>query len=158
MVSPNSIIPDTAQQVSGADEVSARPDAPVPFCKPPTYAFMPKCCQLCMNPKTTYQTHSGLSDHLTVYHRHWYSAHDDVFVPIPVVNLEAKCAQVHKGQMHRHCHRNPADAPLKPLELAPRTVVPWDAAAGRFVCQNRPGVQFESDPIQWGPTCPEPSL
>jgi len=39
-----------------------------------TYRFRPQRCRLYANPTTTYQTQSGLLDHATVHHGHWYSS------------------------------------------------------------------------------------
>jgi len=54
----------------------------VHYCKLATYKFEPQRWRLCANPTTAYQTRPGLSDHATVHHGHWYSSHDDTFVPI----------------------------------------------------------------------------
>ena len=39
----------------------------------PHAVYMPQACRLCCRP-TIYLTCSGLSDHATVHHGHWYSA------------------------------------------------------------------------------------
>ena len=99
----------TGTEDFGGHKPSARPATKTPSCKPPKHPFRPQACQLC-NQLTVYQTRSGLSDHATIHHSSWYSACEDIFVPIPEVNLVAKHQQVHEGQAHKcHC-TDPIDA------------------------------------------------
>ena len=61
--------------------------------KPATYRFIPQHCWFCENLLTVYRTRSGLLDHVTFHHGHWYSSRGDVFVPVPSADLQQKCAQ-----------------------------------------------------------------
>ena len=54
---------------------------------------------------------SGLSDHATVHHGHWYSARRDEYVPIPEAELAAKRRLIRQGQAHQKCRTDPADPP-----------------------------------------------
>ena len=42
---------------------------------------------------------------------HWFSAHDEAFVPILAAVLKRKHVQVHEGQAHRCHRRDPTDTP-----------------------------------------------
>jgi len=76
----------------------------------PRLVYTPQACRLCCRP-TIYLTRSGLSDHATVHHGHWYSAKQDEYVPIPEADLVAKRELIKKGQAHRKFRRDPADNP-----------------------------------------------
>jgi len=56
-----------------------------------------------------YITRSGLSDHATVHHAHWYSAKLDRYIPIPEEDLEAKRRLIRDNQAHRKFRVDPAD-------------------------------------------------
>jgi len=70
--------------------------------------YTPQACRLCTR-STIYLTRSGLSDHATVHHGHWYSAKYDRYVPIPEAELAAKRDLVKRGQSHRKFRKDPAD-------------------------------------------------
>ena len=72
--------------------------------------YTPQACRLCCRP-TVYLTRSGLSDHATVHHGHWYSAKRDEYVPIPEAELAAKRELIKRGQAHRKFRQDPADKP-----------------------------------------------
>ena len=75
--------------------------------------YVPQRCRLCDKP-TVYLTRSGLSDHATVHHAHWYSARRDEYVPISeAAELEAERQLIKKNQVHCKFRRDPADAPGK---------------------------------------------
>jgi len=76
----------------------------------PQPIYRPQACRLC-DRETVYLTRSGLSDHATIHHRHWYSAKQDRYVPIPEADLAAKRDLVKPGQTHRKFRQDPADVP-----------------------------------------------
>ena len=110
----------------GGGEFSARPSAGAsagrskPVLRP---IYQPQSCHLCKQ-STVYLTRSGLSDHTTIHHGHWYNAKHDQYVPIPEVDLEAKCWLNHQGQSHRKLRRDPADAES---QTAGQDRPPWTA-------------------------------
>jgi len=71
--------------------------------------YTPQSCHLCDKP-TIYITRSGLSDHATMHHAHWYSAKRDEYIPISEAELEAKRLLIKRNQAHRKFRRNPVDA------------------------------------------------
>ena len=75
--------------------------------------YMPQSCRLCDKP-TIYVTRSGLSDHATMHHAHWYSAKRDEYVAIPEANLEAKRSLIRRNQAHRKFRRDPVDSEGNP--------------------------------------------
>jgi len=76
----------------------------------PRPVYTPQACRLCCRP-TVYLTRSGLSDHATVHHGHWYSAKRDEYVPIPETDLAAKRELIKKGQAHHKFRQDPTDKP-----------------------------------------------
>jgi len=86
--------------------------------------YQPQQCRLCDRP-TVYLTRSGLLDHATVHHAHWYSAKQDCYVPIPEEDLEAKRRLIQDNQAHRKFRKDPEDKgkgrSRAPSRIAPRT-------------------------------------
>jgi len=76
----------------------------------PQPIYHPQTCRLCAR-ETVYLTRSGLSDHATVHHGHWYSSKQDRYIPIPEADLAAKCRLVKLGRSHRKFRKDPADTP-----------------------------------------------
>jgi len=94
---------------TGGGEPSAPPPAGVSRGRTPSRPiFQAQRCRLCDRP-TVYLTRSGLSDHATVHHAHWYSAKLDRYIPIPEEDLEAKRRLIKDGQAHRKFRVDPAD-------------------------------------------------
>jgi len=75
--------------------------------------YTPHSCRLCNKP-TIYITRSGLSDHATLHHVHWYSAKRDEYVPISEAELEAKRLLIKRNQAHRKFRRDPVDSAGNP--------------------------------------------
>jgi len=75
--------------------------------------YTPQSCRLCDKP-TIYITRSGLSDHATMHHAHWYSAKRDEYIPISDAELEAKRRLIKRNQAHRKFRRDPVDSAGNP--------------------------------------------
>ena len=79
--------------------------------------WVPRYCPACENPKTRYTTPTGLSNHAVRYHRSWYSAKQDLLIPIPADRLQA-------ADPHRRWRRriNPATKDQRPLTVSVRRI------------------------------------
>jgi len=75
--------------------------------------YTPQSCRLCNKP-TIYITRSGLSDHATMHHVHWYSAKRDEYIPILEAELEAKRLLIKRNQAHRKFRQDPVDSAGNP--------------------------------------------
>ena len=71
--------------------------------------YMPQSCRL-YNKPTIYITRSGLSDHATMHHVHWYSAKRDEYIPISEAELEAMRLLIKRNQAHRKFRRDLVDS------------------------------------------------
>jgi len=84
----------------------------------PQPIYRPQTCRLC-DRETVYLTRSGLSDHATVHHGHWYSAKQDRYIPIPEADLAAKRDLVKRGQNQRKFRKDPANPPMNRPDRPP---------------------------------------
>ena len=109
---PSTAAPETEVRGSmetGGGEPSAQPPTGTSRDRAPTRPiFQHQRCRLCDRP-TVYITRSGLSDHATVHHAHWYSVKLDRYIPIPEEDLEAKRRLIRDNQAHRKFRVDPAD-------------------------------------------------